>query len=166
MPKLSSAIIGACGEHYVAAYLSRNDLLVALPRAGVKGSDLFVAAVESGRPLRIQVKTAIDPKGTLQGREFYSWFTNCPTIEHCTDTTWYAYVSLNAWPQTDDLPEVFFVPSGEVLKRLTVERDKNIEKKKENPTFFWAYSEELIPYKGAIGLTAMREAMYEKPVVI
>lgn len=37
MPKSSTAILAACGEHYVAAYLSGPIyLIVALPRAGVR----------------------------------------------------------------------------------------------------------------------------------
>ena len=55
MAKASTAILAACGEHYVAAYLSRFQLIVALPRAGVPGVDLLVASQKGGRAIRVQV---------------------------------------------------------------------------------------------------------------
>ncbi len=58
MAKADKAILAACGEHYVAAYLSRFQLIVALPRAGVPGCDLLVTNKKRGHAIRIQVKTS------------------------------------------------------------------------------------------------------------
>lgn len=164
LPKRTSAIIGACGEHYVAAYLSGHGLLVALPRAGVKGSDLFVADVDSGRPLRIQVKTATQAYGKYKGEMIYSWDTSFPSPQHCNSTTWYAYVWLNDWPEKPNqpeklnLPEVFFVPSTEVAACMEKERG-SYANKKEWRTFFWMRAEEAVKYKNGNGLSRLKEAM-------
>ena len=40
--KADNAILGSCGEHYIAAYLSGYGLIVAMPRGGMPGFDLFV----------------------------------------------------------------------------------------------------------------------------
>ena len=47
--KRPSVIIGACGEHYLASYLSGFGLIVAMPRAGIPGCDLLVATSKGGR---------------------------------------------------------------------------------------------------------------------
>jgi len=41
--RIATAITGACGEHYIAGYLSGHHLIVAMPRGGIPGSDLFVS---------------------------------------------------------------------------------------------------------------------------
>jgi hypothetical protein len=57
MKKSATSLVGASGEHYVAAYLSGFQLIVPMPRAGIPGSDLFVSKEKGGHPLRVQVKT-------------------------------------------------------------------------------------------------------------
>ncbi len=46
--KVATAIIGACGEHYVASYLSGLNLIVAMPRVGISGFDLIVSKEKQG----------------------------------------------------------------------------------------------------------------------
>lgn len=53
MGKRATAIIGACGEHYIAAYLSGFDLIVAMPRGGIPGCDLLVTRESKGRAIRL-----------------------------------------------------------------------------------------------------------------
>jgi hypothetical protein len=158
LAKTTSQIIGACGEHYVAAFLSRHGLLVALPRAGVKGSDLFVADADLGRPLRIQVKTGTQAYGKYKGELIYSWDTSEPEPQHCNETTWYAYVWLNEWPQKPNLPEVFFVPSALVAACLEKEREANAGKKAWR-SFFWMGAEEAKNHEGENGLKLLIDAM-------
>lgn len=57
MKRSTTTLVGASGEHYVAAYLSGFQLIVAMPRAGIPGSDLFVSKEKGGHVLRVQVKT-------------------------------------------------------------------------------------------------------------
>ena len=51
--RIATAITGACGEHYIAGYLSGHHLIVAMPRGGIPGSDLFVAKESGGPALRV-----------------------------------------------------------------------------------------------------------------
>jgi|CXWL01.1.fsa_nt_gi hypothetical protein len=159
--KAEKAIVGACGEHYVAAYLSRHELVVALPRAGVKGSDLFVANPDSGFPIRIQAKTARDATGRYKRRDFYSWDTTCPSQNFCNDATWYAYVSLKDWPTTDGaVPEVFFIPSADVRKQMIAVQSADAgDKPAWSRTFFWMYADEIIQYKGEAGFAKLKIAL-------
>src|SRR5688572_11968971 len=102
----ATTITGACGEHYVAAYLSGCDLIVALPRAGIAGSDLFISKERGGKPLRVQVKTAraeVLRKDKHVGR-IYLWATSYEAIERSDEYLWYAYLWLNGWPAGGDAP--------------------------------------------------------------
>jgi hypothetical protein len=117
--KASTAIIGACGEHYVAGYLSGFHLIVAMPRAGIPGSDMFVSEVKGGRAIRLQVKTGTQAtKRDKSAGPIYLWSTNYSAIERTDRDLWYAYVWLKGWPEADSLPEVFFVPSKAVVEWL------------------------------------------------
>src|SRR5262245_3745865 len=119
MSKPSTAILAACGEHYVASYLSGFQLIVALPRAGVPGCHLLVATKNPGPPGRIQVKTGT--KSTKKDKRegpIYLWHTSFKVIENADPTLWYAYVWLRGWPEEDNHPEVFFVPSDVVVKTM------------------------------------------------
>jgi hypothetical protein len=119
MAKSSTAILAACGEHYVAAFLSRFDLIVALPRAGVPGCDLLVANERGRNPISIQVKTGTQStrKDKLEG-PIYLWYTSFTAIERVEENLWYAYVWINNWPNDDKKqPEIFFVPSELSRKR-------------------------------------------------
>src|ERR1035437_6454883 len=121
--KLPSQIKGACGEHYVASYLSGHGLIVAMPRAGVPGCDLFVATTKIGQPIRLQVKTGtqsmVAPK---EEDEYYLWDTSYAVIDRDDSNLWYAYVWLKEWPREDHLPEVFFIPSKVVVKCMKERR--------------------------------------------
>ena len=115
--RATTAIIGASGEHYVAAYLSGFKLIVAMPRAGIPGSDLFVSNEKGGHAIRVQVKTGTQAtrKDKTVG-EIYLWATSYAAIERNDKYLWYAYVYLNGWPNSEKLPEVFFVPSKIVVR--------------------------------------------------
>ena len=161
MAKSETTTIGACGEHYVSAYLSGFGLLVALPRAGIPGSDLFVAAVSGGRPIRVQVKTGTQAKRNTKWApgEIYLWSTSCSVIERHDENLWYAYVWLNGWPEEGkNLPEVFFVPSVDVMTCMTAVREEN----KENPkawTYFWMRADDAKKYKDSAGLKPLIDTL-------
>ena len=99
MKKTSTAIIGACGEHYVAAYLSGHNLIVAMPRAGIPGFDLIVSNEKGGHSIRVQVKTGTQAtRKTKDEGNIYLWSTSYAAIERDDKYLWYAYVWLNHWP--------------------------------------------------------------------
>ena len=110
MKKSTTALVGASGEHYVAAYLSGFQLIVAMPRAGIPGSDLFVSQEKGGHALRVQVKTGTQAtRKTKEEGDIYLWATSYASIERDDKYLWYAYVYLNGWPNGQKLPEVIFV---------------------------------------------------------
>jgi hypothetical protein len=71
--KISSAIKGATGEFYVAAYLSALNLVVALPRGGVPSSDLLVTTPSGGKTISLQIKTATTLGNRYRKCEYLTW---------------------------------------------------------------------------------------------
>lgn len=155
MAKQSTAMVGACGEHYVAAYLSGFHLLVALPRAGVPGTDLFVSKERGGRVNRVQVKTGTQATKTTKAEgPIYLWHTSYKSIESNDNSLWYAYVWLNNWPQGELSPEIFFVPSSKVAECI-----KGCQDDGDKVPFFWMTVAEAKKYKGRPGLDALMESL-------
>lgn len=138
---MKDLLTGACGESYVAAYLTRKKLIVALPRAGTPGSDLFVAPVGNGRSIRIQVKTGTDSKRSpkwADKKEIRLWRTSLDIIENQDEYHLFAYVWLKEWPEVEQLPEVFFIPSADVAERMKPEREE-LGKNPNYQPFFWGF---------------------------
>lgn len=161
MAKSNTTTLGACGEYYVAAYLSHFHLIVALPRAGVPGCDLFVANEKSGPAIRVQVKTG-GPRSKKQHKqlgEIYLWWTSFTAIEKNDKNLWYAYVWTNKWLQrdSDTQPEVFFVPSAVVAKTMAEEKAAG------EMGFFWMKVADAQKYKGKAGVKSIRIALGQTP---
>ncbi len=155
MTRKSTAITGACGEHYIAAYLSGFRLIVAMPRGGIPGSDLFVSRETGGRALRVQVKTGT--QATRNDREegpIYLWQTPYSAIKRSDKHLWYAFVWLKGWPGEKNLPEVFFVRSKEVAKCL-----KRCREDKDTFPTYWMRVRDAEPYRGELGLRSLFEAL-------
>ena len=152
-----NVMTGACGEFYIAAYLTRYGLIVALPRAGIPGSDLLVMSTSGRRSLGIQVKTGTDslrtPKWT-EKKEVYQWSTSVFIIETHHENLWYAFVWLKDWPKAEELPEVFFLPSSVVAERMLLERAE-MEKNTKYWPYFWMLATEIEQFKGEKGLNKM-----------
>jgi hypothetical protein len=145
--KRSSVIIGACGEHYVAGYLSGLGLIVAMPRAGIPGCDLLVATSRTGRAAQLQVKTGTQSTRTdREEGKIYLWRTSATAIKRQDWNLWYAFVWLKDWPDAERLPEIFFVPSKVVVRCL-----KQCIRDKEQP-FFWMRAHDAEEYWGQAGL--------------
>jgi len=153
MGRSATNIIGVCGEHYVSAYLSGWGLIVALPRGGNPGTDLFVASASGGPGIRIQVKTGTDSYHSIkkEAEPHYRWPTTYSVIDQSDKSLWFAYVWLRHWPKGEEQPEVFFVPAAFVAERMRTVR----EEKRDKPnawTFFWMWRSEAEKYKGRQGL--------------
>ncbi|MBE0619141.1 MAG: hypothetical protein IH605_00970 [Burkholderiales bacterium] len=150
--KPATTITGACGEHYIAAYLSGFGLVVAIPRHGTPNFDLLVANDKGGHAICLQVKTgrkAYENRKT-EG-EIYLWDTPRTVIELDDENLWYAYVWLNGWPDNGNLPQVFFVPSKRVVQCIKKDKGKR--------TFFWMYADEARKYRGRLGLDSLINAL-------
>lgn len=153
--KSATTLIGACGEHYIAAYLSGYGLIVGIPRGGVPGSDLFVSKEKGGRAIRLQVKTGT--QATRKDKDvgpIYLWSTSYAVIERNDRALWYAYVWLNGWPKGDDSPEAFFVPGREVIRCM-----KECLADKDTWPYFWMRVADAQRYKGHSGLGPLLQAL-------
>jgi hypothetical protein len=152
----ATTITGACGEHYVAAYLSGCDLIVAMPRAGTPGSDLFVTREKGGSAVRVQVKTARAEalRNDKEVGRIYLWATSYSVIERDDRYLWYAYVWLNGWPEGGNVPEVFFVPSRVVIGCM-----KECLANKDTRPYFWLRLNDAERYKARAGLESLLEAL-------
>lgn len=118
--KISSAIKGAIGEFYVASYLSAMGLIVALPRAGVPGSDLLVTTADGHKTISLQIKTSLYPlhKSTKDGNH-WAWNVSAKARNGGSHLHWYVFVNGYNWPTYRDAPDLYFVPSEEVARIVT-----------------------------------------------
>jgi hypothetical protein len=147
----TTAITGACGEHYVAAYLSALDFVVALPRGGVPSCDLLVTTESAGKSISIQVKTATSPLNKLRGEHYYAWPTSAKAMNLVSNSHWYAFVNLNNWPENDTHPEVFFIPSNIVAAEI-----KKAYENEDKWLFFCINCSDAEQYKGKKGISIIQ----------
>ncbi len=108
----------------------------------------------------MQVKTGTKPTGgTKATGPIYLWRTDDSILKWDDRNLWYAYVNLKDWPNGNDIPEVFFVPSKVVVRCIS-----DCIRDKEQP-WFWLYKDNAKnyngaeKYRGAIGLRHMLKAM-------
>lgn len=134
--KISSAIKGATGEFYVAAYLSAQNLVVALPRGGVPSSDLLVTTPNGDKTISLQIKTATQPKNS-HGKygHYLTWAVSAKSRTINCHAHWYVFVDLLDWPRGKDNPEVYFVPSCDVAESLKTDWNKAEETRLFFPLF-------------------------------
>lgn len=153
--KTATAVVGASGEHYVAAYLSGSNVIVAMPRAGIPGCDLLVSNEKNGRAIRLQVKTGRQAtRRTKVEGDIYLWATSYSAIERDDKHLWYAYVYLNGWPSGEKQPEVFFVPS-----KIVVTCMKECRANKDTWPYFWMLAKDAGKYRGNSGLKSLLRAL-------
>jgi len=155
MNKTKTSIIGACGEHFVAAYLSGLDFIVALPRGGVPSCDLLVTTDLIKKSASIQVKTGRNPLNKPKNdAPYYAWDTSEKAIRLVDESYWYAFVNLNEWPEKDTKPEIFLIPSNIVATTVKNEHEKGAKR-----LFFWIYCSEAEQYKGINGVNRLRKIL-------
>src|SRR5579862_3856940 len=136
MAKRQRGILGTCGEHYVASYLSGMGVVVALTRSGTPATDIIVTSESGGRSVSLQVKTGATYNYTNYKRNpennYWVWRVGSKALDGARESHWYAFVSIGDWPQIKDAPNpnVFFVPSKVVAKTLR-------EGKKNQRDWFW-----------------------------
>jgi hypothetical protein len=155
MVKRTTTITGACGEHYIAAYLSSFGLVVAMLHGGIEGCDLFVAKSKDSHAVGMQVKTGTQSKrNNREEGEIYLWPTPWNAIDRDDKNLWYAYVWLNNWPESENQPEVFFIPSNVVARRM-----KQSSKEGYTRPFFWMRADDAKTFRGHSGLKLLLEAL-------
>ena len=156
MRKIDNAVRGACGEHFVASYLSGLGLVVALTKGGSPTTDIIVTSELAGRSISLQVKT-----GGSSSRETYKrkpenncwiWRAGTRAISAASESHWYAFVYAGDWPASDNLPEIFFVPSSVVVKRLSEQRESQRD-------WFWMYDADAQEYRGVKGYEKLAKCL-------
>jgi hypothetical protein len=156
MPKIPTTIRCACGEHYAASYLSGMGLVVALTRAGTPATDLIVTSEIGGRSVSLQVKTggpsSFSERKKSPGNSQWTWRTGRKAMDLASDSHWFAFVYVGNWPQCEHAPQVFFVPSQTVAKRL---RDTQPSQQ----DWFWMMESEADQFRGMKGYEKLAEAL-------
>lgn len=154
--KTSTAIKGACGEFYVASYLSALDLIVALPRGGVPSSDLLVTTPTAEKTISLQVKTATAPYNSSKKHgNYYAWSCSEKSLSVKSPTHWYAFVDLKGWTDGGENPEIYFVPSLIVAVELLKEKEEY-----PSPRLFFCMNVDVIQnFKMKQGSDLLREAL-------
>lgn len=164
MPDPKKLFYGPSGEFYVAAFLSWHELLVALPRAGAKGIDLFVGTYDSQKHIGLQVKSSGDASGKNKEGEWFAWIQRFPKPDAIgRDNLWYAYVNLNRWRDSDNTqPDIYFIPSVDVMKRMHALREEaapKLEAGKKVWESFWMLIDKFSDYKNEKGLASLKTAI-------
>lgn len=154
MAKSQNNTRGACGEHYVASYLSGMGLVVGITKTGAPATDLIVTSESGARSVSIQVKTGGPHSHITQKKKpennAWCWRTS-KAKRPASDSHWYAFVFVGDWPSDGSIPEVFFVPSKVVAQKA---QDPGISE-----GWFWISEAEAEPYRGARGYRPMASCL-------
>ena len=154
MTKVPPTILGACGEYYVASYLSGMGLVVALTRKGTPTTDLMVTSESGGHSISLQVKSGGSYSHVVYKRKpkynYWVWRTGRKAMFRPNRSHWYAFVYVGDWPHGKDLLQVFFVPSKVVADRVKTSNQKE---------WFWIYDVDTTPYCGLEGFRKLKKAI-------
>jgi phenolic acid decarboxylase len=82
------------------------------------------------------------------------WSTSYAAIDRDDEYLWYAHVWLNDWPNKENHPEIFFVPSKTVVDCMKECRENN-----ETWPYFWMTKEKAQEYKGLLRLHMLCDAL-------
>jgi hypothetical protein len=157
MAKRPTTMLGACGEYYVAAFLSGMGLAVALTKPLTPTTDLILKLKIGRRPVSIQVKTGGIHTNVIRQKnpenDYWVWRTGKKALKISKKSHWYAFVYAGNWPQGEDspIPKVFFVPSKIVAKTL--------QGKETSYIWFWMPKDGAEIYSGLRGFRNLRKAI-------
>jgi len=158
MAKPHKTSLAACGEHYVASYLSGMGLVVALTRGGAPATDIIVTSQSGGRSVSLQVKSGGPYSHTVSKRNpknnQWTWRVGASASEKPSEYHWYAFVFIGDWPRENrpPNPEVFFVSSGFVKKTVAENPDSQRD-------WFWMSEETAADYSGLAGFRKLVAAL-------
>jgi len=160
MAKPDRAIIGNCGEYYVAAYLSGMGAKVVVERVNAPVKDLKVRF--GGHSVNVQVKCGRAYNFVIKKKNpeknYWVWQAGKKCMNISDKDHWYAFVSIGAgergptWPESECPPKVFFVPSKIVAKTL-----RNNDQKQT--MWFWMDERVAAGYCGLTGFRKFKKAI-------
>jgi hypothetical protein len=154
MARAYTSIRSACGEHYVASYLSGMGLVVGITKAGAPATDLIATSEFGEKSASIQVKTGGIHSHIIRKRkpENNAWCWRAGVRpKRSSKSHWYAFVYVGDWPSGGEMPEVFFVPSKVVAEKAL---DPNIVE-----GWFWISESEAEQYRGKVGYQRLESSL-------
>ena len=119
MPAISNTLIGAAGEHLVAAQLSIRGFSVGLTRGGSRAVDLLASNADGSHSVAIQVKTsceAREERKKLKENSHWTFMMSTSDIQKMESALIYVFVSLNG--QSVEASDYFIIPGDIVSQRL------------------------------------------------
>ncbi len=114
-PPISLGIRGIAGEYYVAAELSRRNLIAALTMKNSNGVDIIASRVDGSNPVSIQVKTRVATKQNY-------WIVKEILPEHISTSLFFVFVTL---PDNDDASPEFLVVPSDIVRTAVKSRHEN-----------------------------------------
>ena len=110
---ISTKLIGAAGEHYVAYKLSTLGMSVALTRDGSDVIDLMAGDILQGTATAIQVKTARKARKS----NYWEWSVGRKPLKLKDGNLVYVFIDLVEGSKEDQPPTVFVVPVIDVAQQ-------------------------------------------------
>jgi len=111
--QITTQLIGAAGEHYVAYKLSSFGMSVALTRDGSDVIDLMAGDILHGTAIAIQVKTARNARKS----KYWEWSVGRKVINLKDSKLVYVFVDLKEDANENQTPLVFVVPVKDVAQQ-------------------------------------------------
>jgi hypothetical protein len=154
MAKHKRIITGDCGELYAASLLAGLGADVRVERVNQKAKDLnvrfgrksFTVQVKAGRLHTNEARKRRPEKSR------WVWRTGKKCIGICSRRHRYAFVYLGDWPTDGVPPEVFFIPSRVVARRL-------LENEEGQQDWFCIPKDDAEKFRGLKGIKTMRSAI-------
>ena len=152
MGKHKRTITGDCGEFYVAALLAGMGADVCIERVNQKTKDLNVAFGRTSFTLQVKAGRLYTNEERKHRPEdsYWVWRAGAKCMDITDPRHWYAFVYLGEWPRGNKPPEVFFIPSRFVAKRL-------LEQHRSQRDWFWILQDDAKKYCGLNGLKRMKK---------
>ncbi|HVX85446.1 MAG TPA: hypothetical protein VH253_11745 [Phycisphaerae bacterium] len=167
MPRLERRFLGDCGEHYVASYLYGMGLVPKLTERNTVAVDMTVATATGQRSISLQVKTGQHrdthvTRAKKPENDYWVWRVGRKAVTNRAKAShWYAFVAVGNWLTGGGSPEVFFVPSHFVVKRLR--ENKQIGRPPFGQSeWFHMTEEEARLHRGLIGYRKLEKALKDK----
>lgn len=104
---------GICGEYYVAAELSKRDIIATLTLKNTRGVDILASNLNSTRTVAVQVKSTHKPKN--------EWLLKSASESFISKDHFYVFVRLN---KLGERPDYFIVPSAVVAEYVKTNHSK------------------------------------------
>jgi hypothetical protein len=123
VPKISGALTGCAGEHFIAYRLSAMGYHVALTRGGVPFVDVLVGTADGRNAVAVQVKTKNEAFSPATKKDPTScWYWQIKPNEFRGKSAFYAFVDLKGGTgevqSPMPMPDVFIVPADIVAAKI------------------------------------------------